>query len=100
IRALHVTGVQTCALPISWSCVDQACDADEEAMLNAFAAGVLSVVAAGNEGPGTSTVTTPGNAPWVLTVANATHDRAIVNRLVERSEERRVGKEARLRGRG
>lgn len=71
--------------PNPWNCVDQACDADEEAMLNAFAAGVLSVVAAGNEGPGTSTVTTPGNAPWVLTVANATHDRAIVNRLVELS---------------
>ena len=56
---------------------------DSNAMLNAREAGVVIVVAAGNKGPGTSTVTGPGDAPWVLTAANATHDRGIVNRLVD-----------------
>ena len=68
--------------PNPWACVSGGCNADEEAMLNAHAAGVLSVVAAGNNGPGPSSVTTPGNAPWVLTVANASHDRVIANRLI------------------
>ena len=68
-----------------WSCLAGGCNQDEEAMLNAFAAGVLPVVAAGNEGPGRTTVTTPGNAPWVLTVANASHDRLVANRLLDLS---------------
>jgi subtilisin family serine protease len=56
---------------------------DAVGMLNAREAGVVVVVAAGNEGPGSESVTGPGNAPWVITAANATHDRAIVNRLVD-----------------
>jgi len=58
---------------------------DATAMLNARSAGVVVVVAAGNSGPGAGTVSSPGNAPWVIGVANATHDRAIVNRLVDLS---------------
>lgn len=58
---------------------------DSLAMLAAREAGVVVVVAAGNEGPGASTVTGPGDAPWVVTAANATHDRATVNRLVDLS---------------
>lgn len=50
---------------------------DAEAMRNARAAGVVVVVAAGNDGPGESTVSAPGNAPWVLTAAAATHTRSI-----------------------
>lgn len=56
---------------------------DALAMLAAREAGVVVVVAAGNEGPGDQTVTSPGDAPWVLTAANATHDRGIVNRLLD-----------------
>jgi subtilisin family serine protease len=58
---------------------------DSQAMLAAREAGIVVVVAAGNEGPGESTVTSPGDAPWVITAANATHDRALVNRLVDLS---------------
>jgi subtilisin family serine protease len=56
---------------------------DATAMLNAREAGVVVVVAAGNDGPRAGSVTSPGIAPWVITVANATHDRGIVNRIVD-----------------
>lgn len=48
---------------------------DSMAMLAAFEAGIVVVVSAGNEGPMPGTVTSPGNAPWVITAANTTHDR-------------------------
>lgn len=56
---------------------------DAMAMLNAREAGVVLVVAAGNDGPDAGSITSPGNAPWVLTVAAASHDRALSNRLLE-----------------
>ncbi len=46
--------------------------ADDIALLNALQAGVLSVVAAGNDGPNLATVASPASAPWVLTVAAST----------------------------
>ena len=58
---------------------------DSIAMLNAREAGVVVVVAAGNEGPRDGTVTRPGDAPWVLTAANSTHNRTIANRLLDLS---------------
>lgn len=54
-------------------------DAVEVALLNAAAAGVFVAAAAGNGGPG-NTVEHLG--PWVTTVANGTHDRYTVARLV------------------
>ena len=45
---------------------------DGLALLNAFDAGVLTVVAAGNDGPDYGTITAPSSAPWVLTVAAST----------------------------
>ena len=45
---------------------------EDLALLNAFEAGVLSVVAAGNDGPDNFTIGSPGSAPWVLTVAAST----------------------------
>ena len=51
------------------------------AMFNARAAGIVISVAAGNEGPGPGTVLTPANAPWVVSVANITHDRTLRNTL-------------------
>ena len=42
---------------------------DGLALLNAFEAGVLTVVAAGNDGPSYGTITSPSSAPWVMTVA-------------------------------
>ena len=45
---------------------------DDIALLNAFDAGVLSVVAAGNDGPSLATIASPASAPWVLTVGAST----------------------------
>lgn len=55
---------------------------DAAAMRSAREAGILTVVAAGNDGPAAGTVTSPGNAPWVLTVAAATHTRLQGNQLL------------------
>ena len=45
---------------------------EDIALLNAVDAGVLSVVAAGNNGPDNFTLGSPGSAPWVLTVGAST----------------------------
>ncbi len=42
------------------------------ALLNAFDAGVLTVVAAGNDGPTRGTIGSPSSDPWVLTAAAST----------------------------
>jgi subtilisin family serine protease len=62
-------------------CAQYGSDGEAQAMLNARAAGVLYVVAAGNEGPGDGTIDYPGLAPWVLTVGNLTHDRRVASNL-------------------
>jgi subtilisin family serine protease len=41
---------------------------EDIALLNALDADVLSIVAAGNNGPANFTLGTPGSAPWVVTV--------------------------------
>ena len=51
------------------------------AMLDARNAGIVVAVSAGNSGPDVSTVRSPSDAPWVLSVANTTHGRRFVNRL-------------------
>jgi subtilisin family serine protease len=56
-------------------------DTTAEAFRNAAAAGVTSAASAGNAGPGAGTVT--HQAPWLMTVAASTHDRAILNRVTE-----------------
>ena len=53
---------------------------DDLALLNAFDAGVLSVVAAGNDGPELDTIGSPSSAPWVLTVGGFDADRQAVRR--------------------
>ena len=47
---------------------------DDLALLDAFDAGVLTVVAAGNDGPDLDTIGSPSSAPWVLTTAASTQD--------------------------
>jgi subtilisin family serine protease len=51
------------------------------AFLNAVAAGVFPANSAGNSGPGAGTVGHQG--PWIMTVAASTHDRAILNSVVD-----------------
>jgi len=50
---------------------------DRESLLSLRSAGIVPVVAAGNSGPADTTISAPGNVPWVLAVANATHDRLL-----------------------
>ncbi len=50
---------------------------DTVALLNAREAGIIAAVAAGNDGAGASTVSNPGNAPWVVTVGAASHNRSL-----------------------
>lgn len=56
---------------------------DDMALLNAFDAGVLTVVAAGNDGPTPATIGTPGSAPWVLTAAASTLDGSHYEEAIE-----------------
>jgi hypothetical protein len=47
---------------------------DDLALLDALDAGVLTVVAAGNDGPDLDTIGSPSSAPWVLTTGASTQD--------------------------
>src|SRR5210317_1185311 len=47
---------------------------DDLALLAAAKAGVIAVVAAGNEGPNNGTIGSPAGAPWVITAAASTRD--------------------------
>ena len=54
---------------------------DVYAFFQARTAGVVVAAAAGNEGPGPGSLDEPGNAPWVIGVANASHNRTFSNSL-------------------
>jgi subtilisin family serine protease len=54
---------------------------DAYAFYQARLAGIVVAVSAGNEGPDAHTVDEPGNAPWVIAVANASHNRRFVNSI-------------------
>lgn len=56
-------------------------DAVELGFLNATAAGIFVSTSAGNAGPGPAT--TGHNSPWVSATAAMTHNRRVVNTLVE-----------------
>ncbi len=55
---------------------------DAQAFLAAREAGIHVATSAGNSGPGSETVGSPGNAPWVTTVAAYTHDRGFTDKSV------------------
>jgi subtilisin family serine protease len=56
---------------------------DDLALLNALDAGVLSVVAAGNDGPDLGTIGSPSSAPWVLTVGASTQTGTLSDEAIE-----------------
>ncbi|HXD83264.1 MAG TPA: S8 family serine peptidase [Rudaea sp.] len=64
----------------AWQMLAQG-NTDAAAMFNARTAGIVVVAAAGNEGPGPNSVGEPGNVPWVIGVANATHNREFANTI-------------------
>lgn len=47
---------------------------DDIALMNATKAGVLAVVAAGNEGPNLGTIGSPAGGPWAITVGASTRE--------------------------
>ena len=47
---------------------------DDIALLAAAKAGILSIVAAGNEGPNLGTIGSPAGGPWVITAAASSRD--------------------------
>lgn len=47
---------------------------DDVALMAATKAGVLAVVAAGNDGPNLATIGSPAGAPWVITTAASSRD--------------------------
>ncbi|WP_341502501.1 S8 family serine peptidase [Gallaecimonas sp. GXIMD4217] len=53
---------------------------DALAFLNARVAGLHVATSAGNAGPGPQTVGSPGNAPWITTVAAYSHDRGYADK--------------------
>ncbi len=79
-------GVSTAAVydprPCTVGGVASACS-DAVALLNAREAGIIAAVAAGNEGRSVgggataASITSPGNAPWVVTAGMASHDRRL-----------------------
>ncbi len=65
-----------------WAGIRQGFSTSEEIFLNLRASGVAAVTSAGNFGSrGEGWVGSPANAPWAFSVANATHDRVLANRL-------------------
>ncbi len=74
-------GVDVINYSIGGSNIDPWSASGSLAMLDARNAGIVVVVAAGNRGPDVGTVTSPSDAPWVLSVANSSHGRRFVNRL-------------------
>jgi subtilisin family serine protease len=51
------------------------------AFLNARAAGIFVATSTGNAGPNPGTIGAPANAPWIMAVGNATHDRVFASVL-------------------
>ncbi|WP_457667389.1 S8 family peptidase [Thiolapillus sp.] len=60
-------------------------DFDTVGFRNARAAGIFVATSAGNAGPKPKTVGSPGDAPWLTTVAASTHDRVFQTKLSDMS---------------
>ncbi len=58
-----------------WAALGGVINDDAEAFLAAREAGIVVAASAGNDGPGPGTHGNPANAPWVISVAAASHDR-------------------------
>src|SRR5690606_40988771 len=90
IRDFHVTGVQTCALPISFAEFDPSAD-DLRAGVGLYSLVTDRVRAWGASAGATPIADDPRDAAHAVVATN----RGLV--ATERSEERRVGKECRSR---
>ncbi|PKH53963.1 peptidase S8/S53 subtilisin kexin sedolisin [Shewanella sp. Choline-02u-19] len=73
-------GVQVLNYSVGGGASDPWYDTDALAFLSAREAGIHVATSAGNSGPGPETVGSPGNAPWITTVAAYTHDRSFTDK--------------------
>ena len=78
-------GVDVINFSIGGGSTDPWQDAGAMAFLGAIDAGVIVVTSAGNSGPNPGTMGSPGDAPWMFTVGNSTHNRNFKNSLVSMS---------------
>jgi subtilisin family serine protease len=70
---------------------------DDIALLNAFDAGVLTVVAAGNDGPDLDKIGSPSSAPWVMTVAASTQTGTVFDEAIRVTAPDDIAGEAAMR---
>lgn len=82
IEQATLDGVDVINYSIGGGASDPWSDVDSEAFLHARQAGIFAATSAGNSGPGSDTLGSPGNAPWLLTVGNSSHDRIFSNTLI------------------
>jgi len=68
-------GVDVLNYSVGSSAIDPWASRSGDAFLNARNAGIVVVSSAGNSGPESGTVGSPANAPWVIAVGNASHNR-------------------------
>jgi subtilisin family serine protease len=83
INMAVLDGVDVINYSICGGSADPWTDLDALSFLGARAAGIVVATSAGNSGPGAATVGSPADAPWVMTVAASTHDRNLVNAVVD-----------------
>jgi subtilisin family serine protease len=77
-----INGVQVINYSVGGPVEDPWTSTQSLAFLNARAFGLHVATSAGNSGPDASTVRSPGNAPWLTSVAAATHDRAFTDKTI------------------